>query len=104
LYSDSVKTAIETIRPGLTGIGSVVFRDEESILDKVSGDRDEFHDTVITPYKGELEVWYTQHRNGWTYAALIALTILAVLRPSSDAYQRFFKDLPAPPERLERLI
>ncbi len=104
LYGPEVRQAIDLLRPGLTGIGSVVFRDEESMLDKVSGDRDHFHDTVIAPHKGELEVWYTRHQGLGSYFALVFLTALAVAKPSSDLYRRIFKDLPRPPAELAALL
>lgn len=104
LYSAEVRRAIDAIRPGLTGIGSIVFRDEESMLDRVEGDRDRFHDTVIAPYKGKLEVWYAEHRSLRNYFLLILLTAWAVLRPRSDLHRRLFPGLPEPPEELERLL
>lgn len=100
LYSPAVKEAIDRIPPGLTGIGSVVFRDEEAILDHVEGDRDIFHDSVIAPYKGELEVWFVSHRNLFSYCALILLTAWCVLFPSSMLYKRVFKSLPPMPPTL----
>ena len=101
LYSAAVRAEIDRIRPGLTGIGSVVFRDEESILDQVQADRDLFHDTVVAPYKGELEVWYTQNRGLFAYFALIFLTALAVLKPTSQGYRKVFRDLPPEPPELQ---
>lgn len=100
LYSAKVKTAINLVPPGLTGIGSVVFRDEESLLDRVPGDRDHFHDAVIAPYKGQLEIWFTRHRNLRTWFLLILLTAWAVVKPSSSAWKRFFPDLPKAPAAL----
>jgi lipopolysaccharide/colanic/teichoic acid biosynthesis glycosyltransferase len=104
LYSTSVRDAINKVRPGLTGIGSVVFRDEETILDKVPGDRDKFHDTVIAPYKGELEMWYTKNTNADTYILLIFLTFVALLMPSSSYYKKIFKDIPPVPSQLSEYI
>jgi lipopolysaccharide/colanic/teichoic acid biosynthesis glycosyltransferase len=100
LYSANVKQAIDRIPPGLTGIGSVVFRDEESMLDKVSGDRDRFHDAVIAPYKGELEVWFVSHRNLYTYFMLIGLTAWCVVFPKSKSYRGIFKTIPSLPPAL----
>ena len=48
LYSDDVKAAIDTVAPGLSGLGSVAFRDEEDMLNAVEN-RDAFHDTIIAP-------------------------------------------------------
>lgn len=104
LYSLEVKAKIDKLRPGLTGIGSLVFRDEESILDRVNGDRVLFHDTVIAPYKGELESWYAKNRNVINYFAIIFFTIWAVFRPTSRAYLRCFKNLPKIPTELASLL
>jgi lipopolysaccharide/colanic/teichoic acid biosynthesis glycosyltransferase len=100
LYSEEVKRAIDTIPPGLTGIGSVVFRDEEEMLHQVEGGRDHFHDTVIAPYKGELEVWFVAHRSLFSYVALILLTAWCVIFPRSTLYKRVFKSLPPMPPTL----
>jgi lipopolysaccharide/colanic/teichoic acid biosynthesis glycosyltransferase len=102
LYSDEVKFAISTIAPGLSGIGSIVFRDEENILDKVFMERDKFHDTVITPYKGKLELWFCEHRTLRTYFLTIFLTFFALIKPNSNLFVYFFKDLPEMPEGLKQ--
>jgi lipopolysaccharide/colanic/teichoic acid biosynthesis glycosyltransferase len=104
LYADEVTRAIDTIPPGLTGIGSVVFRDEEDILHHIEGDRDYFHDAVIAPYKGELEIWFVSHRNLVSYCALILLTAWCVLFPRSMLYKRVFKSLPTPPKNLAKYL
>lgn len=102
LYSDEVKYAIDRIPPGLSGIGSIVFRDEEIILDQVSINRDLFHDTIIAPYKGQLEEWYSRHRNLLTNFLLIFITIWILFKPSSDIYHYFFNDLPETPDELKK--
>jgi len=96
-YSDEVKARIYNSRPGLSGIGSVVFRDEERLLasEKAKGgDMDEYYAKVISPYKGALEMWYQDHASLWTDAMLIFLTAWVVLRPNSDLVNRVFNDLP----------
>ena len=103
LYSAEVKSAIDTVAPGLSGLGSVAFRDEEDMLNAVT-DRDNFHDTIIAPYKGALEVWFVQHRSVAVYFKLIWLTVLAVLKPSSKIWRKAFKDLPPVPAELEQEI
>ena len=103
LYSDEVKAAIDTVPPGLSGLGSVAFRDEEDMLNGVE-DRNHFYDTIIAPYKGALEVWYVQHRSVGVYFKLIWLTVLAVLKPSSKTWRKSFKDLPPVPAELDQYI
>lgn len=104
LYSTRVREEIDKVRPGLTGIGSVVFRDEESLLDKVAGNRDDFHDRVIAPYKGELEIWFVQNSSLVNYFKIIILTAWAIIKPGSNVYRRWFKSLPSPPEPLAKYL
>jgi len=101
LYPPRVREAIDLLRPGLTGLGSMIFRDEDVILDSVPGDRNHFHDTVIAPYKGELELWYTHHCGWRSYFLLIALTAWKLFRPAdSKAWRLFYHDIPEPPPEL----
>ena len=93
--------AIKKVKPGLSGIGSVVFRNEEEILDDASIDRLKYYDEVIAPYKGELEEWFLQNRNLYTYFMLIFLTAWAVINPKTRLHFKVFKDLPRPPKELE---
>ncbi len=104
LYSDAVKREIDKVPPGLSGIASIVFRDEEAILDQVQGDRDHFHDTVIAPYKGELEVWWVRHRTLANYFKIIILTIIVLFAPHSRLYHKWFRDLPTPPKELQEVL
>ncbi len=103
LYSEEVKTEINKIVPGLSGIGSVVFRDEEDILHTVE-DPNNFHDNIITPYKGQLECWYVNHRSVTNYFKLIFATVLVVFNPKSKAWKKWFKDLPPIPDNLKEYI
>lgn len=104
LYSQRVKEAINKIPPGLSGIGSVVFRNEEEILDRVEADRDTFHDTVIAPYKGELEVWFSNNRNLGNYFKLIWFTVKAVFDHKDLNWYSAFSNLPPIPSELKELI
>ena len=99
-FPQSSQDAIVQVKPGLSGIGSIVFRDEESILDNPEIDRLKFYDDVIAPYKGELEQWYIKHQNLYSYFMLIGLTAWVVLFSDSKIYKSIFKDLPTPPDSL----
>ena len=91
------------VRPGLSGIGSIVFRNEEEMM-HANNDPDKFYDEIVMPYKGSLEVWYVSHQSIWSYFCLIGLTAWVVLFPRSDLVWRLFKDLPAPPKDLSPWI
>jgi lipopolysaccharide/colanic/teichoic acid biosynthesis glycosyltransferase len=92
---------IVQVKPGLSGIGPIVFRGEEDILEGHSGTLD-FYDNVIGPYKGEVESWYVEKQNILVYASLIFLTAWVVLFPKSSIIWHFFKDLPVPPDILKK--
>ena len=91
--------AIVKVRPGLSGIGSIVFRDEEEIMHGHQ-DPNHFYDQVIMPYKGQLEEWYVQNQNLYTYFMLIGLTVWVVLMPGSGAVWKVFGNLPKPDREL----
>ena len=94
---------IKKVRPGLSGIGSIVFRSEENMMTE-SSDPEHFYDQVIMPYKGLLEVWYVKNMSLGVYWKCIFTTFLVVLMPQSDIVWRIFKDLPLPPENLESCL
>ncbi len=101
MFDEAHWQALAHLRPGLSGIGSVVFRDEERLLEGHS-DRQAVYRTTIVPHKAALERWYATHRNLGVDLKLIALTALAVLRPGVDA-ARWFEDLPPVPADLATL-
>jgi len=102
-YSEQAKQAISSVRPGLTGVGSIVFRNEENILSGMP-DKVKFYQTVIAPYKGQLEIWYVKNKSILLYFKVIFFTALAVLSPGSRLYQSHFRDLDKmPPELLEAM-
>ena len=90
---------IKKVRPGLSGLGPIVFRDEENILSQNDASID-FYDTVIAPYKGEVESFYVNSHNIVTYFKIILATIWVVLFPNSKIVWRLFPKLPTPPKNL----
>ena len=98
-FPDELKAALVSVRPGLSGIGSIVFRDEEGILERAA-DKAAFYSQVIAPYKGALELWYIRNRRPSTHLLLMALTAWVVLFPDSRLHRRLLPDLPAPPPEL----
>ena len=101
VFPDKIKNIIVQVKPGLSGIGPIVFRGEEDILDGHSGTL-EFYDNIIGPYKGEVETWYVGKQSLLVYFSLILLTAWVVLFPKSDLVWRSFKDLPSPPDVLKK--
>ena len=94
-YTEEIQSNIYNVKPGLTGIGSIVFRDEESLISAVKDeDPHEFYKRVIAPYKGELEMWYQSHKSFILDLQLIFMTAWVILFPESRLYEKWFKDLP----------
>jgi lipopolysaccharide/colanic/teichoic acid biosynthesis glycosyltransferase len=100
-YLPDVQQAIASVRPGLSGVGSIVFRAEEEMLHQHS-DAKLFYKECISPYKGFLEVWYVRHQGLLTYFTLITLTVWVVVFSKSKAVWNVFPSLPKPHTLLEK--
>lgn len=98
-FPTDMQKIIIKVKPGLSGIGPIVFRGEEDIL-AGHADTVDFYDSVIAPYKGQVEAWYVDHQTLWTYFLVVAVTVWVVLFPSSGVVWRVFKGLPPPPDEL----
>jgi lipopolysaccharide/colanic/teichoic acid biosynthesis glycosyltransferase len=88
---------ISSMRPGLTGIGSIVFRDEESLVEYLNMPVDRCYREVIGPYKAELEEWYKNNQNIMTYMLIIFVTAWVIIFPKSEIYRRIWPSLPPLP-------
>ncbi len=82
-YSPRVQEVVKSMRPGVTGVGSLVFRNEDRILAQAPGDPKEYYDEVIIPLKGQLETWYFAHRSLYIDVLILACTLVAVPWPRS---------------------
>ena len=82
-YSPRVQEIVKSMRPGVTGVGSLVFRNEDRILAQATGDPKEYYDKVIIPLKGQLETWYFAHRSLYIDLLILACTLVAVPWPRS---------------------
>jgi len=98
-YPEEARQKLNTIRPGLTGIGSIVFRDEERYL----AGRDEpmeFYREHIIPYKSDLELWFVENSTLWLYIKIIFVTAWVVVFPSSNIMNKAFDGIPSLPDSL----
>lgn len=102
-YTPEVQEVVRQVKPGLSGVGSIIFRGEEDMLAD-SKDQLEFYKNVIAPYKGELEKWYVFNCSLSNYFKAIFITIIVVLFPGSSCAWQAFKGLPIPPEELKELL
>ncbi len=102
-FPESSRNAILKVRPGLSGIGSIVFRSEEDMMHSYDNP-DYLYDNVIMPFKGKLEEWYVKNNSLTTYFKLIFITVLVILAPKLNLIWALFPNLPKPPEKLENWI
>ena len=93
-YTDKTREKLNTIRPGVTGIGSIIFRNESELFKKVKGNHESFYKENIAPAKAELELWYTKNRSFVIDFKILALTVVALFYGQVKSLKRHFKNLP----------
>jgi len=87
-------------KPGITGVGSIIFRDEEKWISNFEGDKHKFYKEKIAPYKAEVEIWYLQNRSVFIDFKLIFLTAWIIVFPNSNIVENVLKSLPKKPSHL----
>tara|TARA_Y200000002_G_scaffold193235_1_gene159596 strand:+ start:34132 stop:34803 length:672 start_codon:yes stop_codon:yes gene_type:complete len=102
-YKKNIRNKITYVRPGLSGIGSIIFRNEEEMMQN-NNNSDDFYDNIIMQYKGELELWYINKRNIVLYFLLIISTVVAVVSSKNNIIYFFYNDIPKPPNQLKSWI
>ena len=101
-FSAGVQKNIMLVSPGLTGLGSIFFSDEEAMLTSAVN-HDEFYDSVIMPYKGQLETWYVNHATILIDLKIIYVTALKIIFPKLRLnLSKFFDGIPNPPKELQK--
>ena len=88
-------------KPGITGIGSIIFRDEEKWISNFNGDKHEFYKNKIAPYKTDVELWYYKNQSLFVDVKLVILTAWVIIFTNSDFVERIFKSLPKKPSYLQ---
>lgn len=97
-YSNFVKKNIYSVKPGLSGIGSIIFRDEEKLLSNSKMPMEQLYKKHIAPYKGELELWYLKNISFTTDFLIIFLTLWIIFFKDSKLPYKVFNDLPKRPK------
>ena len=101
VFPEEFQKKITLVRPGLSGLGPIIFRDEENILSDNSQALD-FYDEVIAPYKGAVESYYIDCCSMFMYFKVIYVTIWVVCFPDSKIVWNLFPELPHPPQSLKK--
>lgn len=99
-YAPEIKMVLAKSRPGLSGIGSIVFRNEEEILQTFDSheEKNRFYFDYLLPYKGQLECWYVKNKGVFMYWRMIFMTVEAVLVGKCN--WKKLKGIPLPSSKL----
>ena len=97
-YPADVSKKIRSIAPGVTGIGSLALRDEESYYAHRK-DAHDFYKNIISPYKALLELWYIQNRSIYINIKILFLTFVVIIFPKFDPLH-YFPNIPKTPKEM----
>jgi lipopolysaccharide/colanic/teichoic acid biosynthesis glycosyltransferase len=92
LYPEEIRNNIYNCKPGMTGIGSLIFRDEEKMISDAADPKAMY--ATIYPYKGALEMWYQKNASIYTDFMIIFLTGWSIIFPKNQLVHKVFNDLP----------
>jgi len=96
LFDEKDRAHIYQLKPGITGIGSLVFRDEEKVLSAADDPRAMYNRIFL--YKAELESWYRNNISFFTDFKILFLTGWSVLFPPQQLAVKWFTSLPPRPK------
>jgi|TARA_B110000240_G_scaffold195974_1_gene246811 lipopolysaccharide/colanic/teichoic acid biosynthesis glycosyltransferase len=102
-YTADVQEIIYRNKPGITGIGSLIFRDEELLVTtyKTLGKPPlDYYRLYIYPYKGSLEQWYYYNRCLSVDFKILFLTFWSLVNRNSQGIYKTLKNLPKKPDSL----
>ncbi|MEM1323856.1 MAG: sugar transferase [Bacteroidota bacterium] len=97
LYPPDVQAVVYNVRPGITGIGSIIFRNEEELMTQVKeegGDPKYYYEKVILPYKGRVEKWYQANQSFLLDFSILVCTVLVIVFPEANFLPKLYPDIP----------
>ncbi|WP_445757615.1 sugar transferase [Polaribacter sp.] len=102
-YPDELKNIIYLNKPGITGLGSLIFRDEEklvSIYNDLGGETLYYYRNYIFPFKAKVENWYYHNKTFFVDFIILFLTFYSILFKKNTFIFKIFKTIPTIPEML----
>ena len=94
MIPDNYKKKIIMLKPGITGIGSLVFRNEEKYLRSDVNDSNDFYKNEIVPFKASLECWYHDNSSIFVDTLVVIITAIMVVKPNLNLHNHCFSGLP----------
>lgn len=83
IYPEDTRRKIYSMKPGIVGVGSIYFHNEENLLASVDN-ASQYYEKIVMPKKAELELWYNQNWSILFDLRLFLLSFLVVLRLKSQ--------------------
>lgn len=90
LYPADVRSALLPAKPGITGLSSLVFRNESAVIARSAKPLREAYLTEIVPRKGAIEAHYVARRSWWYDLKILAATVLYAVDPSTRMRKLLF--------------
>jgi lipopolysaccharide/colanic/teichoic acid biosynthesis glycosyltransferase len=93
-YTPQQQEMISLMKPGITGIGSIYFRDEASLIEQSCLLSEQHYELFIAPQKAALEKWYYENMSVCLDIKILLCTLLVIFNRKSKAPRKLFKGLP----------
>ena len=90
-HSEINQKIISNVLPGLSGVSSIIFVNEEELL--FENNRKLYEEKIIH-VKGSLETWFVKNKKTSLYFALILFTIISIISSKNKLIYRFYSSIP----------
>ena len=103
MYPKKLSKIISSIKPGVSGLGSLIFKNEFLLLQKNKYIKKIYKDKIST-YKGEIEYWHVKNFNFFCYVKILILTFFVLLFNKPKLVFNFFPRLPKPSREIKKVL
>lgn len=103
MYPKKISKIISSIKPGISGLGSLIFKNEFLLLQKNKHIKKIYKDK-ISVYKGMIEYWHVKNFNLLCYIKILILTFFVMLINKPKLVFIFFSKLPRPSLELKKVL
>ena len=93
MYKPETQKIITKVRPGLSGLGSIIFRNEQAYIGNTN-QPEKFYVDKIANYKGSLEEWYVENRSVFLYFYLIIITVYVIFTNKQNFLWSVYPTIP----------